>query len=97
MRIISFIEDRDVIKTILNHLGLWFIRSKPPAKAHAPPTCEYVADGFCHAAFPDNAVYGDPDYSLSIILHPCKSKILSIININLSINREPPLPPRFIA
>jgi len=23
MRIISFIEDRDVTKTILNHLGLW--------------------------------------------------------------------------
>jgi hypothetical protein len=63
MRIISFIEDRDVIKTILNHLGLWLIRSKPPAKAHAPPVREYAADGSCHTAFPADAVYGDPEYS----------------------------------
>jgi hypothetical protein len=43
MRIISFIEDRDAIKTILKHLGFWFIRSKPPTKAHAPPAREYAA------------------------------------------------------
>jgi hypothetical protein len=35
MRIISFIEDREVIKTILIYLGLWLIRSRPPAKVHA--------------------------------------------------------------
>jgi hypothetical protein len=63
MRIISFIEDRDVIKTILNHLGLWISRSKPPAKAHAPPAREYAMDGFCHSAFPDDSIYGDPGYS----------------------------------
>jgi hypothetical protein len=63
MRIVSFIEDRDVIKTILNHLGLWLIRSKPPAKAHAPPAREYAADGFRHPAFHDDAVYGDQNYS----------------------------------
>ena len=33
MRIISFIEDRDVIKTILNHLRLWISRSRPSAEA----------------------------------------------------------------
>jgi hypothetical protein len=35
IRIISFIEDREVIKTILSYLGLWLIRSRPPTKAHA--------------------------------------------------------------
>jgi hypothetical protein len=63
MRIVSFIEDREVVKTILNHLGLWLIRSKPPSKAHPPPAREYAADGFCHTALPEDAVYGDPDYS----------------------------------
>ena len=63
MRIISFIEDREVIKTILKHLGIWLIRSRPPAKAHAPPARKYAADGSCHTAFPADAVYGDPDYS----------------------------------
>jgi hypothetical protein len=63
MRIISFIEDREVIRTILSHLGLWLIRSKPPAKAHAQPVREYTADDSCHTVFSEDAVYGDPDYS----------------------------------
>jgi hypothetical protein len=62
MRIISSIEDQDVIKTVLKHLGLWLIQSRPPAKAHAPPACEYTADGSCHATFPDDAAYSDSDY-----------------------------------
>jgi hypothetical protein len=60
MRIISFIDDREIIKTILSYLGLWLIRSRPPAKAHAPPAREYTVDDSCHT---DDAVCGDPDYS----------------------------------
>jgi hypothetical protein len=37
MRILAFIEDREVIKAILRHLGLWLVKSKPAPKAHAPP------------------------------------------------------------
>ncbi|MGA2466252.1 MAG: hypothetical protein ABSH06_18110 [Thermodesulfobacteriota bacterium] len=37
MRIISFIEDREVMKAILKHLGLWLVKSRPTPKAHAPP------------------------------------------------------------
>jgi len=37
MRIISFIEDYDVIRKILKHLGLWDIKRKPPPLANAPP------------------------------------------------------------
>ncbi|MFH1336866.1 MAG: transposase, partial [Candidatus Zixiibacteriota bacterium] len=35
MRIISFIEDQSVIRDILNYLGLWLTRARPPPKAHA--------------------------------------------------------------
>jgi hypothetical protein len=37
IRIIDFIENREVIKAILKHLGLWFIKLRPAPKAHAPP------------------------------------------------------------
>jgi hypothetical protein len=43
MRIISFIEDKSVIRDILQHLGLWLVRSRPPPKIHAPPIREYTA------------------------------------------------------
>jgi hypothetical protein len=38
MRIISFIEDAQVIRYILKHLGLWLFRSRPP------PACAHTAD-----------------------------------------------------
>jgi hypothetical protein len=38
MRILAFIEDDQVIKKILRHLGLWDIKAKPsPKRANAPP------------------------------------------------------------
>jgi hypothetical protein len=37
MRILAFIEDREVIRVILNYLGLWLVKSNPAPKAHAPP------------------------------------------------------------
>ena len=33
MRILAFIEDQEVIKKILKHLGLWEIRARPPPRA----------------------------------------------------------------
>ena len=43
MRVISAIDDRQVIRAILEYLGLWLDRSKPPPKAHAPPILKYAA------------------------------------------------------
>ena len=63
MRIISSIEDQEVVNTILKHLGLWLSRSKPPTKVHAPPAREYAVGRSSHTVFPDNTSYGDPDYS----------------------------------
>jgi len=37
MRVIAFIEDPDVIKKILMHLGLWNVKRKPNPLANAPP------------------------------------------------------------
>jgi len=37
MRIISFIEDPSVFRDILNHLGLWLVKARPPPKAHVLP------------------------------------------------------------
>ena len=37
MRVIAFIEDPNVIKKILKHLGLWGVKRKPRPTANAPP------------------------------------------------------------
>jgi hypothetical protein len=37
MRILSFIKEREVIKAILKHLGLWLVKLLPAPKAHARP------------------------------------------------------------
>jgi hypothetical protein len=45
MKVISVIEDQDVIKKILRHLGLWEVKPRPPPKAtRLPKTPEYSID-----------------------------------------------------
>jgi hypothetical protein len=43
MRVIAFIEQADVIRKILEHLGLWGARRKPVPRANAQPA-RYVAE-----------------------------------------------------
>jgi len=70
MRILAFIEDQEVIKAILKHLGLWLVKSKPAPKAHAPPARKqngsgptgYVLDHFSQLPRNDDHLYRDPDY-----------------------------------
>ncbi|MCX5919182.1 MAG: hypothetical protein NTX30_21210 [Deltaproteobacteria bacterium] len=70
MRIISFIEDREVIKAILKHLGLWLVKSKPTPKAHAPPArnrskseqAGYILENFSQLSLNDDHLHRDPDY-----------------------------------
>jgi hypothetical protein len=39
------IEDQDVIKKILKHLGLWEVKPRPPPKSTLPPKmAEYSID-----------------------------------------------------
>jgi hypothetical protein len=49
MRVIAFIEQADVIRKILEHLGLWGARRKPVSRANAQPA-RYIAEdveGYC--------------------------------------------------
>jgi hypothetical protein len=62
MRVISAIDDRQVIRTILEHLGLWLIRSRPPPKIHDLPILEYAACDLQIQPHPD-IIYGDPEYT----------------------------------
>jgi len=62
MRIISFIEDPQVIRDILTHLGLWLVRSRPPPKSHDPPSIEYAPADLQIQPHTD-IIYGDPEYS----------------------------------
>jgi len=60
MRVIAFINDKDVIRKILRHLNLWDIKRKPPQRAHALPI-----DGFPiydESAPSDDEYLTDPDY-----------------------------------
>jgi hypothetical protein len=34
MKIISFLEDGELIKKILKHLGLWEVKQRPPPRAN---------------------------------------------------------------
>ncbi len=42
MKIISFIDDSEIIKKILNHLGLWDVKRKPHPRANGPPTESFI-------------------------------------------------------
>jgi Zn finger protein HypA/HybF involved in hydrogenase expression len=44
MKVISVIEDEEVIKKILKHLGLWEIKTRPPPRANALPKHEPFID-----------------------------------------------------
>jgi hypothetical protein len=37
MQVIVFMEDQEVKKKILKHLGLWEMKARPPPKATGPP------------------------------------------------------------
>jgi predicted Zn-dependent peptidase len=36
MRIIGFIEDKEVTRKIPKHLGLWAVKARPPPRANPP-------------------------------------------------------------
>jgi hypothetical protein len=65
MRIISSIEDQAVIRDILNLLGLWLARARPPPKAHAPPIREYAAVDLQLQTHADTV----PEYSWDAYVH----------------------------
>jgi len=72
MRVIGSIDDPSVIRAILQHLGLWLARTRPPPKIHDPPVCMYgtcrptapsIPDDVSQIPVHDDHFYGDPQYS----------------------------------
>jgi len=61
MRVIAFIEQADVIRKILEHLGLWGARCKPLPRANAPPVRYVVEDVEGYFPTPDDQMV-DPIY-----------------------------------
>jgi hypothetical protein len=63
MRVISFIENPEVVKKILKHLGLWEVKPRPPPRiAKAPPllTEPHIDYSESQVRFSDNQLYVDP-------------------------------------
>jgi len=63
MRVIAFIEDKDVIKKILKHLDLWDVKRKPRPTANAPPIDIFPAYDRSPAPTADDYLT-DPDYPI---------------------------------
>ena len=67
------IEDSEIVKKILKHLGLWDQKVRPPPKANSPPmTPEYhidyidsqlpVSDNLSRSSRSNDYLYVDPQY-----------------------------------
>ena len=65
MRIISFIEDGHLIRAILEHLGLWLKRSRPPPKIYAAITLleSTSSISYAHTPHPHADSCADAEYS----------------------------------
>ena len=72
MRIIGSIEDPSVICAILEHLGLWLARARPPPKVHDPPVRIHragrrpappISNDDSQIPAHDDHLHGDPQYS----------------------------------
>ena len=72
MKVISVIQDEEVIKKILKHLGLWeikiyppsFWRARPPPRVTAPPKASECSMDYSDSQLPvsDKRLYVDPEY-----------------------------------
>jgi hypothetical protein len=65
MRIIAFIKDQQIVKKILQHLGLWHVKRKPPPRANGPLTETFIIYGESSSPGAHDPPGADklPDYS----------------------------------
>ena len=56
MKIIAFIEQEEIVKKILKHVGLWEVKCRPPPKIHSPPEELYADYSLAELG------QADPDY-----------------------------------
>jgi hypothetical protein len=64
MRVISVIEDEEVKKKILKHLGLWDKKARPPPRDTVPPKIQEYKIDYSTSQLPvfDKGLYVDPEY-----------------------------------
>jgi hypothetical protein len=67
MRIIAFIEDEQLVKKILMHLGLWEVKRKPPPCANGPPADTIIIYDESSAPSADDYLI-DADYPMETYL-----------------------------
>ncbi len=67
MRIIAFIEDEQLVKKILKHLGLWDVKRKPPPRANGPPTESFIIYDQSSSPGADDYII-DADYPIETYL-----------------------------
>jgi hypothetical protein len=78
MRIIVFIEDEELIKKILKHLGLWNLKVRPPPKVKVPFITMPTDDSDCQISFSTLPFYPDPEYPIYPTNYNGISKLRSV-------------------
>jgi len=64
MRILAFIEDDQVIKKILKHLGLWEVKARPPPRVNPSPPNIHIDCSDSQVPTSEDYLYCDPDYPI---------------------------------
>lgn len=77
MRIIGFIEDPEVIKKILKHLGLWLPKRRPQPRANGPPLHIHLDCSDSQIQFYEGDLYKDTRYLPTVLAFheppPCQA------------------------
>ena len=64
MKVISVIENAQVIEKILKHLGLWEAKARPPPKTNPSPKGVHIDYSDSQVPSSDDYLYTDPDYPI---------------------------------
>ena len=64
MRVISVIEQPAIIKKILQHLGLWEMKARPPPKTSASQPNVHIDKSDSQVPPCEDYLYHDPEYPI---------------------------------
>jgi len=64
MRILAFIEQPEIIKKILKHLGLWERKARPPPKTNAPQPNLHIDKSDSQVPHCEDYLFHDPEYPI---------------------------------
>ena len=65
MKTLSFIEDPEIVKKILKHLGLWEVKARPPPKTNAPSSNINIDYSDSQIPPSEEHLFHDPEYPIS--------------------------------